>query len=78
MIIVSHQHPSVDPPSGLGASLTQGSQHRLSILIIHEDTFSAITPCHDMVKRSGILNANLPGHCFPSLDKPAPVSKFVD
>jgi hypothetical protein len=67
--MVCHQHPSVDAPSGLYTSLTQGSQHRLSILIIHEDIFSAIASCHDMVKRSGILYANLPGHCFPSPDK---------
>ena len=59
VIVVAHQHPGVDPPASLSARFAQHLEEQLPVVIASEDLFSTITPCHDVIEGTGILNANV-------------------
>ncbi len=53
-----HQHPGVNAPARHIARLTQRLEEQLSVVIAAEDLLPAIPTRHDVVKGTGILNAN--------------------
>ena len=60
--MVAHQHPRVNAPAGHTTRLTQRLEEQLSVVIAAEDLLPAIPTRHDVVKATGILNANTTWH----------------
>jgi len=56
--IGSYQHPGVNAPVRHITRLTQRLEEQLSVVIAAEDLLPAIPTRHDVVKATGILNAN--------------------
>jgi hypothetical protein len=67
VIMVSHQHPGMDPPPRSHARLAQRLEEQLPVVIVPENRLSPIAPCHHVIEGSGILNANAAGHRKPFL-----------
>ncbi len=60
--MVTHQHPGVNAPARHATRLTQRPEEQLSVVIAAEDLLPAIPPRHDVVKGTGMLNANAAWH----------------
>jgi hypothetical protein len=77
MIVIAHQHPRINKPSGLFASFTKGLNEHPAILIASDNTLSAVTSRHHMVHRALKLDSDLSRHRFnsPILSN---LSRFVD
>jgi hypothetical protein len=62
MEVVGHETIPMDLPTGLLAGLAQSFEEVLTVLVIGKYLFATIAAVHDVVKRAGILNAQLAGH----------------
>jgi hypothetical protein len=62
MVVVAHERPGVNSPSGAPAGLPKRRKEQPPILIVVIDQLPPVPPCHDVVNGTGILDANLPGH----------------
>src|SRR6266478_1122695 len=62
MEVVGHEAIPMDLPTGLLAGLAQSFEEFLTVLVIGKYLFATIAAVHDVVKRPGILNAQLAGH----------------
>ncbi len=49
-------------PPGLGASLGQRFQKTVTVPVVSKNQLTPVTAVHDVVNRTGIFNAQLPGH----------------
>jgi hypothetical protein len=64
--VIAHEAIGVNEPIGLDAGLVECAEEQLVINIIAEYGFTAISSIHDVVDRSGVLDAQLTSHryCF--------------
>ena len=62
--MIAQQHPAVDTPARHRAGLAQGLEKKTPVRLIVEDGFAAIAARHDVVKGSGILDADAARHAF--------------
>jgi hypothetical protein len=62
MEMISHQAISENHPLSFGASLANSFQKTLPISLVAENRLAPVAPIHDMVDRSGVLDAQLTGH----------------
>jgi hypothetical protein len=67
MIVIAHQNPRINKPSGLFASFTKGLNEHPAILVASDNTLSAVTSRHHMVDRALKLDSDLSRHPFNSL-----------
>src|SRR5262249_12807618 len=70
VIMIIHQYPGVYQPTCFVAGLSQNLEQRHAIFLVSEDPFSAVYSCHYVVNGTGILDANLPRHSIPLIEKP--------
>src|SRR5438046_5634948 len=70
VIMVAHQHPSVNAPASHDARLAQRFEEQLPVLIAPENRFAPIPPRHDVIEGTGILNANAAWHTASLLRNP--------
>ena len=66
MVMIAHQNPRINKPSGLFASFTKGLNEHPPILVASDNALSAVTSRHDMVNRALKLDSDLPRHPFNS------------
>ena len=62
MIVIAHQHVSVNEPAGFLAGFLQGFEKTLPIRIVFEDRAALIAAGHDMIYGTGILDAQRASH----------------
>jgi len=62
MVMITHQNPRINKPSGLFASFTEGLSEHPAILVAPDNALSAITSRHDMVYRALELDSDLSRH----------------
>jgi hypothetical protein len=67
MVMIAHQNPRINKPSGLFASFTKSLNEHPPTLVASDNALSAVTSCHDMVNRSPKLDSDLSPHPFNSL-----------
>ena len=65
MVVVAHQHISVDTPASSLAGLPESLQKPLAIDIVLENRFPAVTPAHDVIHRPVELHARHVRHSEP-------------
>ena len=63
MKVIGHETKTVDLPVGFLATLLERGKKVLAVLIAIEDAFPMVTTTHEVVNGSGILDAQLSGHC---------------
>ena len=56
--MIAHQRPRVNAPARHTTRLAQRLEEQLSVVIAAEDLLPAIPTRHEVVKGTGILNAN--------------------
>jgi hypothetical protein len=59
MVMIAHQNPRINKPSGLSASFTKGLHEHPPILVASDNALSAVTSRHDMVHRALKLDSDL-------------------
>jgi hypothetical protein len=62
MMVVAHQHLSVNSPAGFLASFPQGLQKRAAVAVILEDGMPLIAVRHQMIDRAWIFDAEASRH----------------
>ena len=60
--MVSHQAIGMDLPTSLLASVIQGAEEQLAVLVIKENQFAPVTMIHQVVDGAGKLNSQWPRH----------------
>jgi hypothetical protein len=65
MVMIAHQNPRINKPSGLFASFTKGLNEHPSILVASDNALSAVTSRHHMVHRALKLDSDLSRHSLP-------------
>jgi len=62
MVMVGHEHISMNAPAGFLTRFGQGFEPALPILVVPEEVPPLIAPRHHVIDRAGILNTQRPGH----------------
>jgi hypothetical protein len=62
MKMISHQALGQNEPVGFGARLAKSFQKTMPVGVTVENRLAPVAPVHDMVERSGVSDAQLPGH----------------
>ena len=59
MVMIGHENPRINKPSGLFASFTKGLDEHPPILLASNDILSSVASRHDMVQCSLKLDSDL-------------------
>lgn len=62
MVMISHKYIGMDAPAGFPAGVAKGGQESLPILIVAKDDLALVSARHDVIKGSGIFDAQSSRH----------------
>ena len=60
--MIAHEHPCVNTPTRPSSGFSQRPEKAAPVIIILKNRLPAVPPRHDVVERSGMLNADAAGH----------------
>jgi len=70
--MIAHQAIGMHLPARLLASLGEGLQEPLSILVVGKNRVPAIATIHNVIDRAGVLDAQLASHGCSIADRSLP------